>query len=524
MTQITGKPKFCFINTGSSFQDVNYCISGLKCFRWPSHMRCKKNAGNRREEQTTPKKSFNSNNQIFTKQLSLYIDLNAESNSPFTSTVVTRPYSAYELRSKQFAKRYSSKTIKHSIYKKEKTCDLLSAHSANNVEKKEKINRSTLTCSEESKQEGDTKVRKVNSQAKKSYPKPAYCKGRKQEGELNEQKNIIKNVQKPLSNSKSITKEPSVPILTSYKSIYHHYKHLLGEFMTAKEIERLDHDKGEYERDIKSRVNKYNANRAESAVLNGTHSHHLTHGCYLESNLVKMESTDSLAVLPMRLGLRTFSDVLQSLPKPFEYRKEGTIEESPSKKKLETKKKAHFRRFYAPAIPAKVKILQPMPAVEFWSRDTLHITKPQGEWKKVRYIERIFCERVFLKHSKKASSRFERRMFWMTLHCVFFILYVKCYLRGVKMLKTLRVFWFCLSHFVAFDTLSSLYRGFIGLGDGKFDSLNRGFVISVVRYIEGIYKSFLRQNPRGTNFGSLNRGVRYVGGSLYRESTVIIIS
>lgn len=305
-------------------------------------MRYEKNAGNRREEQTTAKKSLNSNNQIFTKQLSLYIDLNAESNSPFTSSVVRRPYSAYELRSKQFAKRCSSKTIEHSIYKEGKTSDLLSAHSADNVEKK-KINRLTLTYSEKIKQEGDTKVRKVNSQGKKNYPTPAYCKGRKQEGEIKEQRNILRNVQKPFSNSKSITKEPSVPISTSYKSIYHHYKHLLGEFMTAEEIERLDHNEGECERDVNARVNKCDANRTRSADLYGTLSHYSPHGCYLDTNLLKMESTELLVVSPMRHGLRgdlTFSDVLQSLHKPVEYRKERTIKESPSKKELETKKNA----------------------------------------------------------------------------------------------------------------------------------------------------------------------------------------
>ena len=62
--------------------------------------------------------------------------------------------------------------------------------------------------------------------------------------------------------------------------------------------------------------------------------------------------------------------------------------------------------------------------------------------------------------------------------------------------------FFFLSFSAAFDTLSSLYRGFMGSGDGKFGSLNREFVISGVRYIEQIYKSFLRLNPRGTDFGS----------------------
>ena len=82
------------------------------------------------------------------------------------------------------------------------------------------------------------------------------------------------------------------------------------------------------------------------------------------------------------------------------------------------------------------------------------------------------------------------------------------------------LFFYCLSFPVAFDILSSLYRDFMGSRDRKFGSLNREFGILGVRYIERIYKSFLRINSRETTLGSLNRGVRYIGGSLYRESTV----
>ena len=79
------------------------------------------------------------------------------------------------------------------------------------------------------------------------------------------------------------------------------------------------------------------------------------------------------------------------------------------------------------------------------------------------------------------------------------------------------------------DFIHFLYRGFViwkefirffVCGDQNLGSLNREFVIQRVRYIEGIYKRLIVQNPRGTAFGSLYRDVRYTGGSLYRESTV----
>ena len=80
------------------------------------------------------------------------------------------------------------------------------------------------------------------------------------------------------------------------------------------------------------------------------------------------------------------------------------------------------------------------------------------------------------------------------------------------------------------DFIHFLYRGFViskgfirffVCGDQNLGSLNREFVIERVRYIGGIYKRFIVQNPRGTAFGSLYRDVRYTRGSLYRESTVL---
>ena len=44
------------------------------------------------------------------------------------------------------------------------------------------------------------------------------------------------------------------------------------------------------------------------------------------------------------------------------------------------------------------------------------------------------------------------------------------------------------------------------------------FVISGVHYTERICEEFVRQNPRDQTFSSLNREVRYIRGSLYREN------
>ena len=46
------------------------------------------------------------------------------------------------------------------------------------------------------------------------------------------------------------------------------------------------------------------------------------------------------------------------------------------------------------------------------------------------------------------------------------------------------------------------------------------FVISKVHQTERIYKGFVGQNSRDQTFGSLYREVRYIGGSLNRDSTV----
>ena len=42
-----------------------------------------------------------------------------------------------------------------------------------------------------------------------------------------------------------------------------------------------------------------------------------------------------------------------------------------------------------------------------------------------------------------------------------------------------------------------------------------------VRYTERIFKEFVRQNPRDQTFSSLCRKVRYIRGSLYRDSTML---
>ena len=53
-----------------------------------------------------------------------------------------------------------------------------------------------------------------------------------------------------------------------------------------------------------------------------------------------------------------------------------------------------------------------------------------------------------------------------------------------------------------FCSQSSLYRDFFPQGEEKFGSLNREFVISGVRYMEGFYEGFLRGKRGGTEFGS----------------------
>ena len=74
-----------------------------------------------------------------------------------------------------------------------------------------------------------------------------------------------------------------------------------------------------------------------------------------------------------------------------------------------------------------------------------------------------------------------------------------------------------------FRALSLLCLGILGWRKRKFVSLNREFAIPKVRYIERIYKTFVRVKRRETDFGSRNQDVRFIGGLQYREFTVLAL-
>ena len=58
----------------------------------------------------------------------------------------------------------------------------------------------------------------------------------------------------------------------------------------------------------------------------------------------------------------------------------------------------------------------------------------------------------------------------------------------------------------------------------KNSSLYQKIVKPRVRETERIYKKIVRQNSRDQTFGSLYREVRYIRGSLYRDSAVLRFS